>query len=123
MTRAFQTNADNDIFTTPGGQIAIAEGLTAVLQHCEHAIQAQTAEMIYAHDRGVNTFTSVWDGSPNLLAFEASARAQLERITDVVAVENFEAQLNGHTIAYQATIRTVFGTGRASSNTGGVVSG
>jgi len=123
MTRVFQANANNDIFTTPGGRLALAVDLNAVLQLCEHAIKAQTAEMIYAFDRGLNTFSSVWSGAPNLLSFEASARDQLNRINDVVAVEEFQAELNGHTISYQATIRTVFGTGEISGNQSGVASG
>ena len=74
MTRIFQVNENNDIFTTPGGRIAISADLPAVLQQCEQAVKAQTSEMIYANNRGVNTFDSVWSGSPNLLSFEATAR-------------------------------------------------
>ena len=85
--------------------------LQAVLQQCEHAVKAQTAEMIYAADRGINTEQSLWDGSPNLLAFESFVRQALNRITDVVLVEDFQTQLNGNILQYQATIRTVFGTG------------
>ena len=123
MTRVFQANDNNDIFTTPGGRLAVAVGLPAVLQQCEQAIKAQTSEMIYAFDRGTNTFESVWSGAPNLLSFEASARAQLDRIGDVVAVEDFQSQLTNHTINYQAVIRTVFGTGTIGGNIAGVVSG
>ena len=108
MTRLFQVNDSNDIFAR-GGRVALANGQQAVLQHCEHAIKAQLGEMVYDYDRGVNTTLSVWDGSPNLLSFEASARAQLERIPDVIAVEDFQTTLNGHTLTYQALIRTVFG--------------
>ena len=123
MTRVFQADDNNDIFATPGGRLALSADLQAVLQQCKQAIQAQTREMIFAFDRGTNTFESVWSGSPNLLSFEASARAQLNRINDVVAVENFASELSGHTIIYQATIRTIFGTGMTSGNIGGVVNG
>ncbi len=123
MTRIFQTNSNNDIFTSPGGRLALSVDRAAVLQQCQQAVQAQTQEMIYAANRGVNTFDSVWSGSPNLLSFEASARAQLDRIPDVVAVEDFTAQLDGHTISYQSTIRTVFGTGLVDGFIGGVARG
>ena len=123
MTRIFQVNENNDIFTTPGGRIAISADLPAVLQQCEQAVKAQTSEMIYANNRGVNTFDSVWSGSPNLLSFEATARDQLDRITDVVAVEDFQAQLNSHVISYQVTIRTRFGTGTVEGFISGVARG
>ena len=123
MARILQTNANNDIFTTPGGQLAVAVDLPAVLQQCQQAVQAQTNEMVYADNRGVNTFDSVWSGAPNLLSFEATARSQLDRIESVVAVEDFQAQLNGHTISYQATIRTTFGTGTTEGFIAGVARG
>lgn len=115
MTRIWAVNENNDIFTRPGGRLAIAEDLQAVLQQCEHAVKAQTGEMIYARDRGINTDQSLWDGSPNLLSFESFIRQALNRIPDVVLVEDFQAQLNENTLQYQATIRTVFGTGLISS--------
>lgn len=119
MTQIWQTNANRDIFTTPGGRLAIGIDLQAVLQQCEHAMSAQLDEMIYAADRGVNTEDSVWSGSPNLLSFEATARAQLERIPDVIVVEDFSAELVRNIIQYQTTIRTVFGTGVVTGASGG----
>ena len=108
MTRVLSVNENNDIFTR-GGRLVLEDGQQAVLQQCEHAIKAQLGEMIYAADRGVNTFDSIWDGSPNLLSFEASARSQLDRIEDVITIERFNASLQGNTLTYQATIRTIFG--------------
>ena len=119
MTQIWQVNSNNDIQTTAGGRLAIATDLQAVLQQCEHAMKAQLNEMIYAADRGVNTFESVWDGSPNLLNLEAFARAQLERIPDVVRVDEFSAELVGNTLNYTTTIRTVFGTGTAQGSMNG----
>ena len=118
MTRVFAVDGNNDIFTR-GGQLVLSEGQAAVLQQCEHAIKAQLNEMIYADDRGVNTFDSVWSGSPNLLSFEAFARAQIDRIPDVISIESFAAQLTGNTLTYQATIRTIFGTGTIQGATDG----
>lgn len=118
MTRIWSVNADNDIFVTPAGRLAIGNDLQAVIQQCEHAIKAQTGEMIYAADRGVDTERSLWDGSPNLLQFEAFARTALNRIPDVIRIESFESRLVGHTLQYSATIRTVFGTGTIGTTSG-----
>ena len=103
-------NANNDISTT-NGRLNIATGQQAVLQNCEHAVKAITREMIYSYDRGVNTFDSIWSGSPNVLSFESSVRAALIRVENVVSVDEFNAELIGNSIQYDATIRTTFGTG------------
>ena len=119
MTQIWRVNDSNDIEITAGGRLAIATDLQAVLQQCEHAMSAQLNEMIYAADRGVNTFESVWDGSPNLLNFEAFSRTQLDRIPDVVRVEDFSAELVSNTLNYTTTIRTVFGTGVVTGSSNG----
>ena len=119
MTSILAVNPNNDIFLTSGGSIATRQDLQAVLQQAEHAIKAQLSEMIYAADRGLNTFDSVWSGSPNLLSFEASARTSLNRIPDIVSVTDFTATLDGQTVSYTTTIRTVFGQQTVSGSTNG----
>ena len=111
--QVWAVNSNNDIYTT-NGRLNISVGLQAVLQNCEHAAKALMREMIYAYDRGINVFDSIWDGSPNVLSFEASVRAALNRVENVIAVEGFETELVNNTISYSATIRTTFGTGIVS---------
>ena len=106
--RLLRVNRLNDIFTV-NGRLAISTDLSAVTQNCEHAIKAQLGEMIYAQERGVNTFDSVWGGSPNVVSFEASARQALTRVENVLGVEAFEARVSGDVLRYTATIRTTFG--------------
>ena len=118
MTAIFRVNENNDVFTIAGGRLAIARDLQAVLQQAEHALKALTNEMIYSYDRGVNVEQSIFDGSPNLLSFEASARMALTRIPDVLQVVDFSANLTGNTLQYRTTIRTVFGTDTVSGNGG-----
>lgn len=103
-------NSNNDIYAQ-GGRLVILTGIQAVLQHCEQAIKAIRGEMIYAADRGLNTFDSVWSGSPNILSFESSARQALTRIEGVISVTEFTAAISGDVLNYRATIRTTFGTG------------
>lgn len=108
--RLWRVDSRNDIGTT-NGRLNIAVGLDAVIQNCEHAVKAILNEMIYAQDRGINSFQSVWGNSPNLLSFEASVRTALVRVENVVSVDNFEARIIGDTVSYEATIRSTFGTG------------
>ena len=109
MTAILSVNENNDIFLTAGGSIAISRDLQAVAQQSRHAIKAQQLEMIYAADRGLNTFDSVWNGAPNLLSFEASARTALTRIPDIISITDFEASLTDSILNYTTTIRTIFG--------------
>ncbi len=109
MTAILAVNNRNDIFLNAGGSIATRRDLQAVLQQAEHAIKAQLREMIYAANRGVNTFDSVWNGAPNLLSFEASARTATNALPDVVNVTGFTVSLDGHVLNYTAIIRTIFG--------------
>jgi len=106
----FAVNQSNDIFAV-NGRLQLRSGLQRVLQNCEHAVKAQRGEMIYAQQRGVNTFDSVWSGSPNLLSFEASARTAINRVSGVLSVDSFETNASGGVLSYAATIRTNFGIG------------
>ena len=113
--RILSVGSNNDIGTTRG-RFNISTDLQAVLQACEHAVKAIVGEMIYAADRGLNSFTSAWDGSPNILSFESSARAAITRVEHVVAIEAFDVSIVNDSMAYSATIRTTFGTGVTNGN-------
>lgn len=118
MTKVFSMNSNKDIHTK-GGRIVIAEGLEAVLQNCERAVKAQFQEMIYAYDRGVNYFQYVFGASPNVVLFEAGARRQLSRVSNVISVESFDAEVINNTVRYTAVIRTTFGTGTLTDQISG----
>ena len=109
MTRMFSINDNNDLFAV-GGALQISTGITAVLQNCERAVKALRGEMIYAANRGVDYFNDAWSGSPNVIRFEAGARAQIARVAGVVSVAEFNAEVRGNTLFYTATIQTEFGT-------------
>ena len=115
MARIFSVNANNDIFAV-NGRLQISSGQSAVLIHCERAIKANFAEMILATNRGVNYFQDVFSGSPDIIKFEAGARAQLRRIENVVSIDQFDAEVRDNQLIYSATIRTTFGSGSISNS-------
>ena len=110
MARTLSVNNNNDIFAV-GGTLQLADGVQAVLQTCERAVKANLGEMVLATDRGVNYFDDLWNGSPNVIRFEARARAQIARVPNVVAIERFNATIQNNSTTYTATIRTTFGAG------------
>lgn len=118
MTSVFSMNANRDIHAI-GGRLQIARDREAVLQTCERVIRANFSEMIYAANRGVNYFRDVFGASPNVINFEAGARAQLSRVPDVTGIESFTAEVQGDQVVYSATIRTTFGAGTITNETVG----
>lgn len=104
-------DADNDLYLDPAGSLARSTELAATMQACAHAAKAQMGEMIYAADQGIPNFDVVWNGSPNLLQFEAAMRATLLTAPHVLEVKAFSAAIQGGKVVYSATIRTEYGEG------------
>lgn len=104
-------DADNDLYLDPTGSLARSSQLAATMQACAHAAKAQMGEMIYAADQGIPNFDVVWNGSPNLLQFEAAMRATLLAVPHVLEVKVFTAAIQGGKVVYSATIHTEYGEG------------
>ena len=120
VTRIWATDANNDLTTLPGGRLSILEDLQAVRQQAEHVVKAQLNEMIYDRNRGIDYESTLFNGTPNLLAFESQVRDAVERIPDVISVLEFEADRTGNEISYTMSLQTVFGSGIVTNirNTG-----
>ncbi len=110
MTQTFSRNGNNDIHAIDG-LIQIVSGQEAVLQTCERAVKVTLNELIYQQGRGINYFEDVFSGSPNVIRFEAQARAQIRRVPGVVSIEDFNAVVENNLLTYTATIITSFGAG------------
>ncbi len=116
MSRIFAVNANNDIFATQENRLGILEGLPAILQNCEHVIKTRLGEMIYAKERGIEYLNNIYDGSPNVLTFEAQARAALLRVQGVAAVLKITTDIQDNIFFYEATIQTLEGLGVINGN-------
>lgn len=115
MTRSLSVNSNNDIHAI-GGRLQIATGITSVLQTCERVMKALRGEMRYAQERGVNYFDDVWSGSPNVIRFEANARAQILQVAGVISITAFNAVVRDNVLFYQVTINTEFGAETINGN-------
>lgn len=109
MTRVLTVDENNDIYVGRDGRLAISSGLPAIRQACEHAAKAQLGEMMFAADRGIPNFATVWSGTPNLGQFEAALRRALLRVDGVLAVTAFTAEVAGGVLSYRVTISTSAG--------------
>jgi hypothetical protein len=111
MTRVFTVDDNNDLVLATDGNLAISSDLEAIMQACQHAAQAQLAEMVLAVDQGVPNFQTIWNGAPNVLQFEAYLRRQLQNVTGVVEVSELTTSISNNVLSYTAVIQTQFGQG------------
>lgn len=111
MTRTLSSDSNNDLYIGADGSLAVASGLSAVLQVCAQVAKTQLGEMVYAVDQGLPNFAAVWNGAPNLGQFESYLRRNLEAVPDVVRVDSVTIDAEGDALVYQATIVTTYGPG------------
>lgn len=104
------TDARNDIYIGADGNLAMASGLQAVLQDCEHTMKAQLGEMVLATTKGLPTMDTVWL-QQRLPQFSAAARKALRAVSGVTDVPSFAAVVENNTLIYRAVISTEYGTG------------
>ena len=112
MTSTLSVNSDNDIFAV-NGVLQVATGLTAVLQTCERVVKVIIGEIPFNTTLGIDYLNDAF-GDVNVIKFAASARVQINRVSNVTSISNFETTVSGGVLSYTATIATTFGTGAIS---------
>lgn len=112
MTTTLGTNANNDIYLGPDGNLVVLTGLPAIIAACETAAKAQLGEMVLAINAGIPNFQTVWIGSPKLAIFENYLRRTLQAIEGVIEVKETTTSVVGDVLSYTATIETIFGQGQ-----------
>lgn len=109
MPQTFGTNANNDIYILPSGNLAVLSGLPAVSGACATATKAQLGEMVLTILQGIPNFQTVWVGSPNLPIWESKVRQALLAVTGVIEVTSLASQVVNGQLSYQAEILSTFG--------------
>ncbi len=110
MITSIATNSNNDIFLDSQSNLAFVNNIDAVLENCAHTMKAQLAEMIYAFDKGIPYFDTVWQ-KKNFAQFQGYARQALLAVNGVVKILSFTVEANGDVLSYQAVIETIYGVG------------
>ncbi len=111
MSRVFAENENNDIYLGSDNQLAVNDDLYAVLQGCKAAVEIQKGEALYSQENGMPNDSVIWSGTPNLQQFEFFARKQISKVSGVIDIENFIVTISDNVLEYQATIKTIYGTG------------
>ena len=116
MANVFAENENNDIYLESNNQLSTNTGLYAVLQACKAAVEIQKGEALYSQNNGIPNDSIIWSGIPNLQQFEFFARKQILNVTGVTDIENFVVTTTDDVLQYQATIKTIYGTGDADGS-------
>lgn len=111
MVQTLDTNANNDIYIGPDGNLAIARGIQGVLKACETASKAQLGEMVLTQGLGIPNFQTIWIGVPNFPLWESYLVATLQSVPGVTNVQSVAISDADNTLSYSATIQTIYGTG------------
>lgn len=118
MTKTVAVDQNNDIYLDSNGNLAIATGLTAVMQACQQAAQTLYGEMVLQIDQGIPYFQVVFVGTPNIAQFEAALRSawlEVNGVTQVASVTIIQTGTNAveplNTLGYTAVIDTIYGQG------------
>lgn len=111
MTTTLGTDANNDIYLDSSNNVAILNGLPAIVKACETATKAQLGEMVLATGLGIPNFQTVWNGNPNFSLFESFLRDTILSVDGVDEVVSLQLRTLNNTLSYTATIRTAFGAG------------
>ena len=109
MTQTILTNANNDIYLNPSGNLAFGTGAPAVQQACQNVSRAALGEEILSVNNGIPFFQVIFVGVPNIQIFEAYLRAALLTVPGVVEIQDLTTTISEHTLSYTVTIETQFG--------------
>ncbi|OWK42205.1 hypothetical protein [Fimbriiglobus ruber] len=110
MVQTFGTNASNDLFLGPDGNLVVLAGIAAVEAACATATKAQLGEMVFATETGVPNFQTLWVGSPEYALWKAAVLSTLQSVPGVTAVTSLNLTVSGSTVSYVAQITTQYST-------------
>jgi len=113
--RNLAVDADNDLFLSPDGRLAINVDLYAAMQSAQHSAQAQLGEMVLNIDQGVPNFQTIWESSANVAQFEAYLRAAILQTPNITEVRELDVDVREGTVFYVATIVSIYGSGVISN--------
>jgi hypothetical protein len=109
MKRTFNENENNDLFLASNNNIGLIEDLDAFALVAKSTAETQLGEVFYNTNIGVNTFDTLWSGSPDLQKFERSITQNLLGIEGVLTTDDFEMKTVDDVATYSITIKTNFG--------------
>lgn len=111
MILTLAVDENNDLFLGPGGALATAQDLAALVQITKQAVQTQLGEMVFAVDQGIPNFATAWSGAPNLGQFTAYLRRAILSVQGNTGITSLQVRAEAGAVRYAAVISTIYGPG------------
>lgn len=111
-----------DIYLGPDGNFAISSDIDAVLEYCAQAASTILGEVFLNTKIGIPFKQTVWNGVPNIPAYESALRQAFIGVNGggfVQEVVSLTTTLDENTLTYDAVIKTIYGT----ENISGIING
>lgn len=109
MVQTLGTDANNDLYLGPTGNLVMLSGIEAVAAACATATKAQLGEMVLATNAGIPNFQAIWVGVPNYALWKQYLIDTLKNVEGVVQVSSLTMASSGGVLSYTATIQTIYG--------------
>ena len=117
MIKTFAVNAAGRIYLDNSGNLAVLEGLPAVIQICKNAVRTIKGEQAFNTKAGMPTFQAVWQvGIPNIPQFQAALRNAILGVEGVTAANVIQTSISSGVLSYTALITTIYGAGDISGS-------
>lgn len=104
------TDTNNDIFLNDKGFISIAEDKAAIANIALNNTRTLQGEDDLDLQNGIPYFDVLFNDKPELDLFKEFVKVQIEKITGVKQVKDFELAINGSTLSYALNIELLDGT-------------
>jgi len=95
----------NDIFLNDKGYLAITEDKAAISNIALNNVRTLQGEDIFNLQNGIPYFDVLFNDRPNFDLFKKFVTDQILKIAGVIAVKDFELNLDGNTLKYALTIQ------------------
>lgn len=102
--KTIATNANNDIFINPSGNLELVSGAQSAMQTIRHAVLTNLGELPLNKQAGVAYFDTVFCDTPDLESFQQSVQSAAEQVSEVQSVDEFLMQNQEGILRYQMNI-------------------
>jgi hypothetical protein len=102
------TNGSNSIYLNEFGSLVVLSDAQALAQTLGHISQTRRAEMMYATDKGIPYWDTIFM-TKDVLMFEAAMRNEFLSHPEVTGIESFTVNIDGETLTYEAKVNSIYG--------------
>ena len=106
---------NNDLTVAANGNLAFVSDNFALSDIVNSVLQTQLGELPYAINFGVPIFETVFNGSPNIPAYQAALTEAVLAINGVTEVIDVTINVEDNTLIYNLTYNSIYGTGTVTN--------